>query len=213
MNARAILLAILGLAVVAPDWAWSQPGYMRRGPKPAADSAAEDEKEEKPKAEKPKRPARRKVKNGEPVPSGTDKASIEAYLQSRLKELKGTHKDRGVFGGKMKVGWDKFWDQLHEDRKQFEINMARQRLNLFDTLSSLDPTKHAATIRHFEQLQDTQIKGFEDDVKGRMDGYFKQLGADLREFALKQEKERMEFQSQAEAAWRAQRAGANGNKK
>lgn len=194
MNTRWRLVYMIALAAAAPGSLRAQPGYGRPFGEPAR-----SEMKESPKAPKAK------AKDKEAPKAGADKQSIEAYLKSRLDTLEEFHKDQDSFGRRMGNAWKQFWKQVYEDRKLFEVRLARQRLNLFESLASLDPAAHRQTVADFDRLQDTQFKSFEGELKARMDHYVNQLTSDLKDFAAKQEKQRAAFLAEAQDAWKKQR--------
>jgi hypothetical protein len=203
MNMRTPMLLLLGVVIAAPANLSAQPGYMRKG---YSSTKSSGEQKARPAKKRRRKRKRKDVDHGAPAKSGTDKASIESYLQTRLKELKKTNRSQGVFGRRMKIGWDKFWTQVYEDRKQFEIRMAKQRLNLFESLASLDNSFHARTIADFERLQDTQVKSFESNLKAKMADYTTTISNDLRTYGVEQEQARAEFMTAAMEAWSNQKA-------
>jgi len=207
MNIRTLLMLVLGLAILAPEALFAQPGYMRGSSYRKGRSRSETRRERRPKKEKKAR--RRKAKDEEGVveiqPSGSTKEDIEAYLQRRLAKLKKEHDSQQGFGRGMTAAWKKFWSDAYEERKLFEVRMARQRLNLFESLASLSPDYHAETVANFEKLQGTQIRSFEDDQLKKMAEYMTRQMGDLRNFADEQEKGYSGFVAEADAAWRAQK--------
>lgn len=194
MNIRWLFIYVVALAA-APGSLRAQPGYGRPWGEPVRSEAKET-----PQAPKPS-----KAKEKDVPKAGADKESIEAYLKSRLDLLEQFHKDQESFGRRMGNAWKQFWKQVYEDRKLFEVRLARQRLNLFESLASLDPASHRQTVADFDRLQATQFKSFETELKARMDHYFNQLAADLKDYAAKQEKQRAAFLVEAEEAWKKQR--------
>lgn len=198
MTLRSMLLLILGLAIMAPEGLFAQPGYMRRG------GSYDDSSRSKKRSKKRRRKNDDKV--ARPRTAGRDKESIENYLQARLKAIKKVYRAQGNFGRRMKSSWDNFWNKVYEDRKLFEVRLARQRLNLFESLASLDRSSHPAALTDFDKLQNTQTKAFENDLRKKMAQYFSQLNTDLRDYSAKQEKDRQEFVTQANQAWKAQKA-------
>lgn len=198
MTLRSLLLFILGFAVMAPEGLFAQPGYMRRG------GSYDDSSRSKKRSRKRRRKNDDKV--ARPRTAGGDKESIENYLQARLKAIKKVYRAQGNFGRRMKSSWDNFWNKVYEDRKLFEVRLARQRLNLFESLASLDRSSHPAALTDFDKLQNTQTKAFENDLRKKMAQYFSQLNTDLRDYSAKQEKDRQEFVTQANQAWKVQKA-------
>lgn len=157
---------------------------------PAADAEAEEE------ATPPPTKAGKK-----PGHMGKDKAGIESYLKHRLSTIKSFHKQRGDFAAKDVKEWNTFWDKVKEERNLFEVRIARQRLDLFDSLSSLNPKEHATTISDFERLQTNQIRAFENDQKQKMQDYFAAREKRWREYYSAQEKDRASFAAEVNASW------------
>lgn len=208
MSPRRFAVLILALAVVAPEILFAQPGYMRGAGSKKKEPVEAYEEEPEAKKEKPAPKARKSAsKDDKEAVAGTTKESIEAYLQKRLERLKGVHDNQESFGKGFGSAWKKFWSDLFEERKLFEVRMARQRLNLFESLSSLSPSYHAGTISDFERLQSNQIKSFEDAQKAKMDEYFAKQLSDIKTFAMEQESIRLEFMNSAIKSWQAQKSG------
>jgi hypothetical protein len=126
---------------------------------------------------------------------------IESYLDMRLKRIEDAHQARVEFLDKESDSWQTFWDKLRDDRKLFEVRIARQRLDLFSSLASLDQRDHAITIADFERMQSNVIKAFELQQKQKMADFFAAREARWKEFASAQERERMEFVTDAETGW------------
>jgi len=232
MNMRALFLLSLGLALIMPDLAFAQ--VRRRSSKKSTSSSDyEWEVDEEPKKEASQRKSKKKrskkkrdedkdkdedeeYKEEEaperPRPMST-KADIEAHLAARIKLLQKFHRGQTLFGQRMSASWIKFWGKVYEDRKQFDAHMARQRLNLFATLTSLDQTSHGATVEDFERLQTGQIKSFEAKLRRRMDAFLGQFMNDLRDFSVDQEKKREQFNRDLMDSWRTQKDRKNGRSK
>ncbi|MBI3554217.1 MAG: hypothetical protein HY077_17095 [Elusimicrobia bacterium] len=176
-RARAICMAVLGGLVATAAWAGS-----KKKAKPAEDAqAAEDS-------------------------GGADKSRFEAYLKDRLSKIQDAHKMRMDFFDKEKTSWDNFWTRIRDERRKFEIRITRQTLDLFESLASLDPKDHAATVSNFEKLQNDLIKSFEQQQKQKMQEFFSDRESRWKEFAGEQEKERSEFVADAEAGWKENKA-------
>ncbi|MFH1723120.1 MAG: hypothetical protein ABII00_00715 [Elusimicrobiota bacterium] len=206
MNIQTVLILALGLVMAAPGELFSQPGYMRKP------SYREKSNEEAPEPKSRRR--RREEKVEEPVeepaeePVGVSKESIEAYLQKRLNKLKKVYEDQDAFGLRRSGAWKNFWLKRYEERKLFEVRVARQRLNLFESLASLDPSYHGQTIADFERLQDNVIKSFESQQKEKMDEFFAGLTRDIEEYAKGQERIRADFLESAIEAWKSQKSAS-----
>lgn len=139
----------------------------------------------------------------------SSKQEIEVHLQSRIKRLKKFHKGHMLFGRRMSASWVKFWDKIYDDRKLFDVRMARQRLNLFESLASLDPSAHRNTITDFERLQTTQVKFFESNLKKKMSEYLSQLADDLKDFTAEEEEKRKIFNRDLMDSWQSQKGKKN----
>ena len=59
---------------------------------------------------------------------------------------------RMTFSSREALLWEEFWGKDREARKTFELRTARQAVDLFSTLETLDPKDHAPTIADFETL-------------------------------------------------------------
>lgn len=136
----------------------------------------------------------------------SSRREIDAHLQSRIKQLKGFHKGQMRFGRRMNASWVKFWDKIYNDRKIFDVRMARQRLNLFESLASLDPSAHRGTVSDFERLQANQVKSFEANLKKQMMSYLFQLVVDLKDFTVEEEEKRAYFNRELMESWTSQKA-------
>lgn len=139
----------------------------------------------------------------------SSKQEIEIHLQSRIKRLKKFHKGHMLFGRRMNASWVKFWDKIYDDRKLFDVRMARQRLNLFESLASLEPSAHRNTITDFERLQTTQVKSFESNLKKKMSEYLSQLADDLKDFTAEEEEKRKIFNRDLMDSWQSQKGKKN----
>ncbi|MBI4348664.1 MAG: hypothetical protein HY553_17635 [Elusimicrobia bacterium] len=157
---------------------------------PAADAEAEEE------ATPPPAKASKK-----PSHMGKDKAGIESYLKHRLATIKALHKQRVDFAARDVKEWNAYWDKVKEERNLFEVRIARQRLDLFDSLSSLNPKEHSTTISDFERLQTNQIRAFENDQKQKMQDFFASRDKRWREYYSAQEKDRASFAAEVNASW------------
>lgn len=160
----------------------------------SADRAADAEEEEAA-TPPPKKGAKK------PGHMGKDKAGIESYLKHRLAVIKSSHKQRLDFAGRDTAGWGKFWNKVKEERNLFEVRIARQRLDLFESLGSLNQKEHSTTISDFERLQTNQIKAFENDQRQQMQAFFAARDKRWREYYLAQEKDRAGFAADVDASW------------
>ncbi|MFH2204628.1 MAG: hypothetical protein ABIJ96_16055 [Elusimicrobiota bacterium] len=231
MSFRALLLFAIGLALIMPDFAAAQIRRRAKSKSSAQSSSSGsdydwelDEKEEKaPKKSKKRRQKSRKSrddKDREEEPEDapkkrpmSSKQDIEAHLQARIKTLQKFHRGQDLYGKRMSASWVKFWDKVYEDRKLFDVRMARQRLNLFESLASLDSVSHDETISDFERLQTTQIRAFELELKKQMHDYLTQMLDDLRGFTIEQEKVRDQFNRDLMESWRSQKGRSSGRRK
>lgn len=201
MRYLSALLALLVCAFAASQAAAQ--GALRGTSKAKAaaatqdDSVAEDEapaeEEEAPKA----KPKKRKASDG--------KGMVEEYLRDRLTVAQKNHHDNKAFGAKVTERWDKFFQGLFEDRKRFETSIARQRLNLFETLSSVGPDYREQAVSDFERMQSTMLKSFEGSQKQKMDEFFGSLLEDYKGYFLDQDKKRGELVASSVEAWKDQR--------
>jgi hypothetical protein len=216
MNRYRLLILAIAAAFLVPELAFAQAGsrggYSRnRAPVDDYERAEKPKKEKKKKKKRSKRRKKSKESEEEEQPEmvvGSDKESIEAYLQRRLGQAKKGHREQDKWGRGMTSAWSKFWTQMYEDRKSFEIRIARQRLNLFESLDSLDETFHSQTIADFERLQSNIIKSFESQQQQKMSDYFSVLYSDLKAFQSQQDALRQQMAEEAMAAWKAQKAAS-----
>lgn len=200
MRIPPFLLAAL-VAAFAGSQAYAQ-GSLRgtarskSSPPPAEDdTVSEDEapaeEEAAPKAKK------RKPANG--------KGMVEEFLRDRLTVAQKNHHDQKAFGSKVAERWDKFFAELFDDRKRFETSIARQRLNLFETLASVGPGYREQAVGDFERMQSTMLKSFESSQKQKMDDFFGRLLDDYRSYFVEQERKRSELVQSSVEAWKDQR--------
>lgn len=129
------------------------------------------------------------------------KKRIEATLAQRTKQLQDAHAKRLEFSSHEALLWEEFWDKDRDARKNFELRTARQIVDLFSTLETLDPKDHASTVSDFEKLRGTMVKSFESQQKQKMQDFFAAREARFRQFAEVQEHDRAAFAADAEAAW------------
>jgi len=216
MSRNNIFVFALLFAFLAPELAFAQRGSSMGGYRRASQSESEKPRKEKKVKKKKNKKSKRKKKRSrdeeeEQEPQmvvGSDKESIEAYLTKRLATAKKSQKSQDKWGKGLTHAWGQFWTQMYNDRKSFEIRIARQRLNLFESLDSLDPAFHGQTITDFERLQSNIIKSFESQQSQKMEDYFAVLFSDLRSFQSEQESTRVRMSQEAMDAWRAQKASS-----
>lgn len=219
MSRKNILAGALIAAFLAPHCVFAQRGASTGGysrqPTKAPEPVEEEKKESKrsKKAASKKNNSKKEDKEPQTLPVGSDKESIEAYLQRRLSDSKKLNRDQEQWGRGMAAAWGKFWTQMYEDRKSFEIRIARQRLNLFESLDSLDPAFHGQTISDFERLQGNIMKSFESQQQTKMRDYFSVLFSDLKSFQSEQEAARVRMGQEAMDAWSAQKESSKVKKK
>lgn len=166
----------------------------RTAPPAEDDTVAEDDAVSEEEAAKPKK---RKAVGG--------KGMVEEYLRERLTVAQKNHHDQKAFGSKVSERWDKFFQELFEDRKRFETSIARQRLNLFETLASVGPGYREQAVSDFERMQGTMLKSFEGSQKQRMDEFFGRLLEDYKGYFIDQDRKRSELVQASMDAWKEQR--------
>lgn len=200
MRIPTTLLAALfcAMAVAQAQAQGSTRGTSRtKAPPPADDTVAEDEapaeEEEAPKA----KPKKRKATDG--------KGMVEEYLRDRLTVAQKNHHDQKAFGSKVSERWEKFFGDLYNDRKRFETSIARQRLNLFETMTSVGPGYRDQAISDFERMQGTMLKSFEGSQKEKMDEFFGRLLEDYKGYFVEQDRKRAELVQSSVEAWKDQR--------
>lgn len=142
-----------------------------------------------------------------PASMGKDKAGIEAYLKERLASIRARHKAQGDFNTDEAQLWLEFWSKIKEERELFEVRVAKQRLNVFESLDSLERAEHGKTIADFERMQSNVLKSFETAQKTKMTAFFTAQAERTKAFAAKQEKDRVSFAEDAEASWRQLKSG------
>lgn len=175
---------------------------------PATAQPAESSKKKKP---VPAAAERTEADEAAPAPTnGVDKASLESYLRDRSERIKELHKSRMDFIAQEAEAWNAFWVKVKDDRLLFEVRITRQRLDLFESLNSLESRNHSPSIVNFEKLQGDIIKTFELEQKQRMVDFFTDHDARWKSFAAQQEKDRLESVADAEMAWQGQKAGLRG---
>lgn len=142
-----------------------------------------------------------------PASMGRDKAEIEAYLKQRLADIRAGNKAQADFSAAESLVWEEFWSKVKEERELFEVRVAKQRLNVFESLDSLERSEHGKTIADFERMQSNVLKSFENAQKAKMTAFFAAAAQRTKDFAARQEKERASFAADAEAGWRTLKAG------
>jgi hypothetical protein len=135
-------------------------------------------------------------------PSADDgKKRVEAYLAQRTKKLQDAYAARLVFSSREALLWEEFWGKDRDARKTFELRTARQAVDLFSTLETLDPKDHVSTIADYEKLRGTMVKAFEAQQKQKIQDFFAAREARWSQFADAQERDRVAFAAEAETAW------------
>ena len=167
---------------------------------PADDTVAEDEA---PPAEEEEAPAPKAKAKKRKASDG--KGMVEEYLRDRLTVAQKNHHDQKAFGTKVSERWDKFFNEIFEDRKRFETSIARQRLNLFETMSSVGPGYRDQAVGDFERMQGTMLKSFEGSQKQKMDEFFGRLLEDYKAYIVEQDRKRAELVASSVEAWKDQR--------
>ncbi len=217
-------LLILSLALLGPGAALAQPSYSRgvkpskkEAPKEEAseDTGSADEESASEDEEPAKKPAKKKSRgededeDAKPLKGrgSSDPQGIKAYLDGRLGQIKRSFVEQESFGKKLSGDWQQFWGKIYEERKVFEIRMARQRINLFESLSSLDSRSHGETIGDYERLQANQIKAFEQGQKDKMSKFFTEVDSNMKRFENDQERLRTELLAQSVSSWESQKKG------
>lgn len=172
----------------------------------AGQALAQDDSAPPPPKKKAKAKAAAKANPDDAETSSVDKARFEAYLKERLTKIDEAQKIRMDFFDAERQGWEDFWTKIRKDRRNFEYRITRQTLDLFDSLASLDPKDHAATVSNFERLQGDFIKSFEAQQKQKIAEFFAERESRWKQFQAEQEKERGDFMADAEAGWQQQKA-------
>lgn len=199
MRIPPFLLAAL-VAAFAGSQAYAQ-GSLRgtarskSSPPPAEDDTVTED--EAPAEEEAPKPKKRKPAGG--------KGMVEEFLRDRLTVAQKNHHDQKAFGSKVSERWEKFFAELFDDRKRFETSIARQRLNLFETLASVGPGYRDQAVSDFERMQGTMLKSFEGSQKQKMDEFFGRVLDDYKQYFLEQDRKRAELVASSVEAWRDQR--------
>jgi hypothetical protein len=191
----------LGLAVFCAGLSFSQ-SAASKGKKPAAVTGEDQEdfvEEESP--EEPEAGADEAPKAG-PKESG-NVGKMKSYLNNRLNQYKHLYEEQRTFGKKMNSDWQEFWKKIFDERNIFEVRMAKQRLNVLDSLGSLSQAAHSQTISDFERLESNQIKSFETSQKDAISSFVNKFESDLKMFFADQERQRSEFVSMSLSSWDA----------
>lgn len=232
MSTPLVYLLILGLASFGPGTASAQPGYSRSARNSKKEAPKEEVSEEPGSAdeepasedeEPAKKPAKKESKkskvqdeeeDAKPLKgrASSDPQGIKAYLDGRLGQIKRSFVEQESFGKKLSGDWQDFWGKIYEERKVFEIRMARQRINLFESLSSLDSRNHGETIGDYERLQANQIKAFEQGQKDKMSRFFMEIESNMKRFENEQERLRSELLAQSVSSWESQKKGSSKSK-
>lgn len=140
------------------------------------------------------------------IASSVDKKRFELYLRDRVNRIKEHHKGRMDFFAREAEAWNASWNKIRDERQLFEIRSTRQTLNLFESLASLDPRDHAATLADFERMHATVVRSFEIQQKQKMQEFFTERESRWKDFAADQEKERSDFLAEAQAGWEEHKA-------
>lgn len=186
--------AALGLALLlAPAAAFAAASKAASKPSKASKAPPADDAEEAPEAK--------------PASMGKDKAGIEAYLKERLSSIRTRHKAQADFNDDEARLWQEFWNKIKEERELFEVRVAKQRLNVFESLDSLEVAEHGKTLGDFERMQSNVLKSFEAAQKAKMAAFFTAQAERTKAFAARQEKDRVSFAEDAEASWRQLKSG------
>ncbi|MFA6092564.1 MAG: hypothetical protein WCU88_03775 [Elusimicrobiota bacterium] len=178
----------------SPEAVTALPG-VQEGSVPAEEAAVP----EQPKEELPAREPEFR-ENGEA-------SRMKGYLEARLDELKRVYSEQEAFGRRNSEEWQAFWSKMNKERRLFELRMARQRLNLLESLSSLEPGAHKQTLADFERMQGNQLKSFEEAQKGAYLDFFRGTEKSVHEFGVEQERQRAAFLKEMSASWERQKKG------
>jgi hypothetical protein len=138
---------------------------------------------------------------------GKDKTEIEAYLKQRVATIRAANKAQSDFNSAENQLWLEFWNKVKDERELFEVRVAKQRLNVFESLDSLEPSEHGKTIADFERMQSNVLRSFETAQRTKMASFFASQTERLKAFSAKQEKDRSDFAEEAEASWRQLKSG------
>ncbi|MBI3298394.1 MAG: hypothetical protein HYZ75_09545 [Elusimicrobia bacterium] len=202
---RATVVALAGFFALLPLAEAAAQGY-RRAARPAAKPAAADEEADE--EEEPAEDARPRKK----AKKLDAKGLVEDHLRERLSVVQRNWHDQKAFGVKMGERWEKFFAEINADRKRFEASIARQRLNLFDTMASVGPSYQAQSVADFERMQSTMLKSFEASQKEKMDEFFGRLMEDIKSYSIDQDRKRSELVAVSMDAWKEQRGALDERK-
>ena len=205
MKIFSILILSAGLALVlsAPQEISAQPGYP--GYSSGSRYRKSSRKEKKSKRTKKDSKKSKGEEEKPPMKAGSGQESINSYVKARLKELQTAKNNQTSFGRRMSNGWTAFWQQAYNDRKAFDLNIARQRIDHFKTLDSIDESDHRQAMADFDRLQTNLIKSFEASHRRRIEGFFDQLARSLKDFQAEQLKWNVEFMQAGMDAWDLQK--------
>lgn len=214
---RPIALALAGLFTVLAWAEGSAQGYLRGSARAAKDSSEDSVEEEAAPKKRGKKAAPKDEEAAEedaeeaPVKKKSKKPTdgkgmVEEYLRDRLVIAQKNYHDQKAFGSKMSERWEKFFAEVFDDRKRFETSIARQRLNLFETLSSVGPSYHSQAVGDFERMQTTMLKSFEASQKQKMDEFFGRMLDDVKSYSLEQDRKRVELVDVSMEAWKEQKS-------
>ncbi|MFA5138804.1 MAG: hypothetical protein WC728_06170 [Elusimicrobiota bacterium] len=157
---------------------------------------------------KPEKKAKKMIQDDAVEPgqkTDGDRKNINAYLKVRLKQLEDSHRAQEIFGRRMSKAWDDFWTRCYNSRKDFDVSIARNRLNHMQTLATLDPEYHKQMTSKFEDLQSVQLQSFEKSQKKDLAEFFTQLQNDVKAFQAEQDKWLTSFMTEATQAWLEQK--------
>lgn len=201
MNISRIAVVLLCAAVLplsggllAQDSMGGIPGYASR----------------KGEAAKPDKRARKTIQDEAVEPaqkSEGDRKNINAYLKQRLKQLDDSHRAQDVFGKRMGEAWDDFWMRCYNSRKDFDVSVARNRLNHMQTLATLAPEYHKQMTSKFDDLQAVQLQSFEKSQKKELAEFFDQFLSDVKAFQTEQDGWLAGYMTEAAQAWEEQKLG------
>lgn len=214
----AVGVAALGYGMLA---AQSDSGRSKAKKAPAEDEFADEEGageagEAPPEEQAPTKKKGKPAKGEDEAPADANETEmVKNYLKGRLSQLKRSHTEQEAFGKKFNSDWQDFWKALYDKRRDFEIRMAKQRLNHFEVLSSFSADNKSArdrAIANYEVTQNNLIKAFEDEQQESLKKFFSKVDADVKKFGAEQEKQRQEFLNQTLASWDKQKKVGKGGK-
>lgn len=139
-------------------------------------------------------------------PAMAEKTRLELYLRERTDRIKDMHRGQVKFISDEMETWNAFWGKVKDDRVRFEVHVARQRLNLFESLGSLDKKDHAASILDFEKLQAKLVQSFEATQKEKVVDFFMTRDIRWKAFASQMERDRSALVADGHASWKDQKA-------